>query len=252
MIFLAPPPSASQDARGIIERVESAVGGRERLRALKDVQYEYTYHDEGTGQRDVSLERYVFDGELAWGRYTTHQKHIHPDLHGEIVQGYDGSESWATLEGTPLTAPEAVKLAYLARKTNYYWFAMMFKLLDPGVTHEYAGTREVGGIDYDIVTIGFEEGVGDSRDTFLLYVNPETGLVDQFLFTARALGGTEPRLMRVRYRVVEGLKLPVHRSYIAADWDGTITGASWTRQIMQDIRFANGFDRSLFAPPNPN
>jgi len=236
-------------ARALIERMSQAVGGMEKLRALRDVEYKYTYRDKKTGKADISIERYVFDGELSWARYVAHEYRVFPNKSGTVIQGYNGKESWVTLDGKLIRDPQAVKMAGFNRKTNFYWFAMMFKLLDPGVTYKYEGTRNVGGTTYDLVRIGFEAGVGAVQDSYLLYVNRHTHLVDQFLFTVMDFGIKEPLVMKVTYKEINGVKLPVYRTYIASNWQGQIKGNAWTEEIMEDIKFNNGFDRSLFNKP---
>lgn len=241
--------TAGKDPKVLVDRVHAAVGGLDRLKALKDVEYTYVYRDNATGEEDISLERYVFEGELSWARYSKREKHALPAMAGEIVQGYDGNRTWVTRDGVLLENEQAVGTADFLRKTNYYWFAMMFKLLDPGISYAYEGSRQVGATAYDLVRIGFAEGVGDASDTYLLYINPQTGLVDRFLFTVMDFGMSEPLLMTVEYAEVEGLKLPAVRRYIQSNWAGEIVGEAWIDEIMSEIRFDNGFDVAAFAPP---
>jgi hypothetical protein len=58
-------------ARTLIETMSRTVGGMEKLRTFRDVEYKYTYRDKKTGKADISIERYVFDGELSWAKYLT-------------------------------------------------------------------------------------------------------------------------------------------------------------------------------------
>jgi hypothetical protein len=235
--------------RALIEEMSQAVGGMEKLRSLRDVEYKYTYRDKKTGKADISTERYVFNGELSWAQYLSHDYRVFPNKRGTVIQGYNGRESWVALDGKLISDPQAVKMAGFNRKTNFYWFAMMFKLLDPGVTYKYEGTRKVTGKTYDLVKIGFESGVGAAQDTYLLYLNRDTHLVDQFLFTVMDFGIRDPLLMKVTYKEFNGLKLPVYRTYIASSWQGEIKGDSWTEEIMEEIKFNNGFELSLFNKP---
>lgn len=240
-----------QDNPGsLVEQMVAAVGGLDKLYSLKDVEYTYTYHDLAEDKRDVSLERYVFDGELSWASYETREKNVVPQIKGEIIQGYNGKASWMTIDGQLVEDnPQLAKLCDFLRKTNYYWFTMMFKLLDQGVQYGYDGTRTVDGVDYDLVKITFGEGVGDVQDTYILYINPETKLVDQFLFTVMDFGIQEPFLMKVEYEEVEGLKLPAKRRAVRADWQGVPKDENWVTEISTNIKFNNGFDRSMFDKP---
>jgi len=246
--FLSAPQviGAQQDARTLVERVVRTAGGLEGLRARRDVEFTYiTRQPDGTER--VSLERYVFDGELSWGRYGEAGRT--PEGVSQVTQGYDGSRTWVTHDGAPVEDPEVIRRADFSRKTNYYWFAMMFKLIDPGVNHEYLGTRTVEGVEYDVVRMTFGESVGDVQDTYVLYINPWTHLVDQFLYTVMDFGITEPSLKKVTYRNVDGLMLPVRRIYTQSNWDGDVLGDGWSEQIMQDIELDNGFEREMFERP---
>jgi hypothetical protein len=57
--------------------------------------------------------------------------------------------------------------------------------------------------------------------------------------------------MKITYREVNGLKMPAYRTYIASNWQGQVKGTNWTEEIMEDIKFNNGFDRALFNKPAP-
>ena len=247
-ILLAPMPAEAQkDARRLVEGVVEAVGGLDGLHALRDVEYTYTYR-RADGSESVSLERYVFDGELSWGRYQERSGGM-PDGVSRVTEGYDGTGTWVTHDGEPVRDPEVVQRADFRRKTNYYWFAMMFKVADPGTRHEYEGVRTVDGVDYDLVRMTFGEDVGDVQDTYLLYINPETYLVDQFLYTVMDYDVTRPSLKKVTYREVEGLMLPARRRAIRSNWQGEEVGDGWSVQIMEDIHFDNGFRREMFERP---
>lgn len=241
---------ATEDPKALVQTAVAKVGGLDKLHALKDVQYTYIYKPTSEGaSADISTERYVFDGEWSWASYS--QVSRTPGLEGKtLVQGYDGKESWATIDGVLSDDPQLLKRADFTRKTNYYWFAMMFKLADPGTFHRYEGTRQVEGIDYHLVRLGFEEGIGDVQDTYLLYINPYTGLVDQFLFTVMDFGRKDPLLMKVDYVAVDGVMLPASRRYIVSDWEGNIPeGESWVLEMMIDIKFNNGFKLADFKKP---
>ncbi len=240
----------AENPKGLVEQMVVEIGGIDKLHSLKDVEYTYIYHDLTNDKKDVSLERYVFDGELSWAHYETREKNVVPQMEGEVNQGFNGSESWMTIDGKLVEDnPQLAKLCDFLRKTNYYWFTMMFKLTDPGVQYKYNGAKTVDGVDYDLIEISFGEGVGDAQDTYLLYINPETKLVDQFLFTVMDFGVAEPFLMKVEYEEIQGVKLPAKRKYVRANWEGEPQNDEWTAAIWTNIKFNNGFDRSMFEKP---
>ena len=199
-LFAALSNAENKNPKELIEKMTEVTGNYENLKSLKDVEYTNTVTDTASGKSDISVEKYIFDGELSWAEYSKRENHAFPQIEGEVIQGYNGSESWATINGKLIEDPEIVKFTDFFRKTNFYWFAMMQKLLDPGINYNYEGKRNLNGIDYDIVKINYEHGIGDVSDTYLLYINPKTHLVDQFLFTVLDFNMTEPFLMMVEYR----------------------------------------------------
>ena len=247
--FMPTPDESDKYARSLIVIMVSEVGDVNNLKSLRDVEYVLTYRDSSTGKEDVSVERYIFDGELSYGTYNKHELYVLPDKKGKVVQGYNGMESWATLDGSLLEDPADLKMAHFIRKANIYWFCMMPKLLDPGVNFSYAGKRKSDGINYELVEITFGKNVGETRDKFLLYINPKTYLVDQFLFTIKALDLKDPLLMKVEYEEVSGINLPVKRKMTQSNWKGEVLEDSWTEEYMTDIKFNNGFNKSDFNKP---
>ena len=251
-ILLAPTgelAADTPDAKALVAKVVEEAGGVDALRKKADVEYTYLYRRGGTGALDVSVERYVFDGEKSWARYDVYEG-LNPRGKGPVIQGYDGRSTWQTVAGVKSSDADSLKKADFLRKTNFYWFAMTFKLLDPGLQYEYAGRRKVGAATYELVKVTFDGGVGDVSDTYLLYINPNTWRVDQFLFTVLDFGKTDPLLMMVEYERVDGVLLATKRRYTASDWSGEVPeDAKWTDEISIGIRFGNGFNESLFAAP---
>ncbi|MGF1512034.1 MAG: DUF6503 family protein [Myxococcota bacterium] len=248
--LLASTPGRAEDAKAtaLINEVQAKVGTMADLHALKDVEYSYTYRRGSDLKIDLSIERYVFDGELSYGRYVVHEVFVAPGQEGEVVQAYDGSQVQATIDGAPIEDPKQIGLAQFMRPTNFYWFAMMQKLNDPGVVHEYLGTRTVDGIDYEVVDMTFESSGEKKTDRYVLYINPKTSLVDQFLFTIVDFGVTEPFLMKVEHERFGKVMLPVQRRYAEANWEGTIKDdVAWNEEIMTAINFNNGFTRADFT-----
>ncbi len=243
--------SADKDPKALIEAMSRETGRYAQLQALKDVEYTYVYHNPKSGKKDVSIERYLFDGERSWAEYREHTHSVFPDKSGLVTQGWDGKEAWVLLDGKRVEDPKAVAMGRFLRRTNFYWFAMMQKLLDPGIRYTHKGTRVENKVTYDLVEISFATGVGDVADTYLLYVNPKTKLVDRFLFTVMAFNMTEPFVMDVEYETVEGLRLPVRRRYAKADWDGKIIDPDWTEEVSTNIKFNNGFSATLFEKKMP-
>lgn len=244
------PKTTANEATQLLEDMVDELGGMEAYRALADVTFTYTYRDTVKGVQDVSTEKFLYDGELAWAEYTTHTKNVFPDKEGPVQQAWNGEKPWLLVEGNFIPAPPALRVAKFARNTAFFWFNMMYKLLDPGAIHKLLPNRTFEGKEYQAVEVTYGEKVGDAQDKFILYINPETKLVDQFLFTNMFFGAKDPRMMFVQYETVNGLKWPAYRKYKPADWEGNIQEeADWAEQISTDIQFNTGIERSLFDKP---
>ncbi|MFZ1863236.1 MAG: DUF6503 family protein [Polyangiales bacterium] len=237
------------DPKALVAKVVEEAGGADALRNKTDVEYTYLYRRAGTGAIDVSLERYVFDGEKSWARYQVHES-VHPSGPGPVVQGYDGQSTWQTVAGLRSGDEKSLAMADFLRKTNFYWFTMTFKLLDPGMRYTYEGKKKVGATTYELVKIGFDDGVGDVSDTYLLYIDPKTWRIDQFLFTVLDFGRKDPFLMKVEYERIDGVLLSTRRRYAPSDWSGKVPkDAQWTDEVSLGVRFDNGFEDTLFEAP---
>ena len=230
----------SPSAKDIIKQVVEANGGLDNFYRKDGVSYSYFYRAPD-GKTDLSEEEYIFDGEKSSASYIVHEKHVSPDKTGLIKQVYDGKSTTVYHNEKPLLDPKAVKTADFLRKTNYYWFAMMFKLLDEGSNYEYLGEHAVNDKKYHKVELTYEENVGDVSDRYLLFVNQDTMLIDFFLFTVMDFNLTDPLIMKLQYQEIDDLLIPTHREYTqAVSWENPIAAnEDWVEEISLNIKFKN-------------
>lgn len=227
----------------LVEKMVKKVGDYKTLQKKKDVIYSYSYITPD-GKYDQSIEKYIFDGELSYGEYITHQRTFN-DLKGTIEQGYDGSEYWLKHKGEIIDNENRLKRVAFNRPTNFYWFTMMQKLLDPGLKYEYLG--EVKDGNYDIVKVSFESQSGKPTDIYQLYINKKTSLVDHFLFTVADFNLVEvPFIMVLDYEKIDGLYIPTKRKYKKSTWDAKITKDPWIEVKWTNIRFNNNLSKEEF------
>ena len=122
--------------------------------------------------------------------------------------GYDGSKVWV--------APDTSAFSGNPRFYNglfFYFFAMPFVFNDPGVNTEFLGEREVGGKAYNVVQIGYKEGVGDSpNDTYLAHFDPSTNRLHMLLYTVTFNSGAPSTnynaMVYDEWQEVQGLLVP--------------------------------------------
>lgn len=228
----------------LVQSVAQNMGGLEALKALNDVQYDYIYHDTPSGNKDVSVEKYIFSNEHSWASYSEHKVNVSPEAEGTIVQCYDGSKATVSLNGEAQADENMIGMAQFLRKANYFWFTMMYKLADPGTVHEYMGNEEVDGVNYDKLLVTYDSALTGKavNDTYILYVNPETKMVNRFLFSLPALGVNDPiLLMEVDYKEMNGIQVPVARRGYQTDGEGNVNGEAFVVQDLENIKFDNGF-----------
>lgn len=231
----------AQDARTLITKVVDANGGIDALHKLKDVSFDYTFKVTGANIVDVSKERYIFNGEVSYAEYIKRQVYALPQLNGKHTQFFNGTKTESKIDGKIITEQQPAYIGHSLRKTNYYWFAMMFKLLDPGVNHKLLPNRKVNHISYKVVEMTFGDNIGDASDKYILYINPETYRIDQFLYTALAFGAKDPSLMKVKYEKIDGIYVSTYRKYAPADWNGNVLKETWTEQFTKNVKFNNNF-----------
>ncbi|WP_418650448.1 hypothetical protein [Tenacibaculum aestuariivivum] len=237
-------PKFQNKGHELVYKMTQETGSYQDLLRLKDITFNYTYRTPNH-KEDISIESYIFKGELSHGIYLKHERTL-PNLKGKMEQGYNGQNFWVKINGQYITDKNAIESASFTRKTNFYWFAMMQKLLDPGINYEYIGQNNIEGKLYDIVKITFNTASNIASDTYQLYINPETHLVDQFLFTVVTKNVTDPILMRVKYEKVEGLLLTTYRKYTKSNWQANVLKDVWVEEITKNIKFNQNLDKALF------
>jgi len=238
-------PEFKNNAHKLVYGMMDKVGDYNKLASKKDVVYTYTYQTPD-GKKDVSTEKYIFDGELSYGKYETHERTF-PDLEGTIEQGYDGKNYWLKHNGEVIEDADRIKRVKFNRPTNYYWFTMWQKLMDPGLSYEYVKEETINDKEYDVVKITFESTDGMPKDIYQLYINKATKLVDQFLFTVADFGLMEPKLMMVTHENIDGLMIPTKRKYKDSTWDADVSEKPWINVTWTNINFDNELNPSDFA-----
>ncbi|MEL7192864.1 MAG: hypothetical protein AAFO96_10530 [Bacteroidota bacterium] len=238
-------PNYQNEAHALVAQAVEKVGTYDRLRQLKDVSYTYTYRS-SSGKEDITKEQYIFDGELSRAEFTKRELTAAQQA-GVLIQGFDGEKAWVSMDGEMMDDSVMNDRALFSRKTNFYWFAMNQKLLDPGLNYQYLRLDTVDNQTYDVVEVSFGQDIGQAQDRYHLYINQDTRLIDQFLFTVMAFERSEPLLMKVQYETVDGITLPTYRKYTPATWEGEILKAdSWAEEISKDVQFNQGLKKEIF------
>ena len=236
--------NASSDKKSLelIQALEKVNGGWHALSKMKDVEFTYDYDDKSKKAKDISKERFIFNGEQIWGEYSEHKVNVMPETEGIVRQRVIDGKPEASLDGKPLTDQKSIGTSGFLRGASYYWFTMMYKLNDSGTIHKYLGTEKVNNIMYDKVSLTFENTGKASDDSFILYFNPKTHLVDRFYFSLPAFGVNDPvLLMELDYEKIDGM-------YVSTTRRGVFPNAKGGYGLAivftySNIKFNNGFTK---------
>ncbi|WP_235298778.1 DUF6503 family protein [Portibacter marinus] len=228
----------------LIAKMEEALGGKERFYNMLDVQFDYVFEYVESGKKDISEERMIFEGEQTWARYTTHSAIVSPDVEGEVIHTLINHQPYVFIDGQQVDDERSLKSCASIRKANYYWFTMMYKLSDPGVLLSAEGHEKIGDVLYHKVKVSYDpDEVGkEDNDTYLLYLNSATHLVDQFHFAMPEDGSYMGVKVEVEYDTVNGLKVPAKRSAYMPDENGKYSTQPRLIQTSTNFRFNNGFN----------
>ncbi len=248
IIILSPLSAQKIDAKSkmLYTALEKVNGGYKKLAKKKDVQFMYYYDDKAKGM-DVSMEKHIFNGEHSWAEYTKHPVNVLPGQPGVAVQSLVNNKPAITLAGKKVMDEQALGGTVFLRKVNLYWFAMMYKLQDPGTISKYEGQKKFNGKTYDVVNLTYDSAVTgkEANDEYILYFNPETKLVDMFYFSLPAFGVNDPILrMDLDYEKVDGILLSTERRAYAPNEKGEYGQIGEYKT--KDIKFKNKFSKEDF------
>lgn len=254
------PPVAAQDhaARMADEarlRLEGSEGGRVVLRAIAAVggleawyaaptsSYGWEYSNVGSNVQFKSnlvadnASRRVYHRLVSLGDYEA----------AEPIEGrfaWDGTDAWIWPAEIDRVNPR------FWASTGFYFSSIPFVLADPGVTYEVIPDEELDGVVYDMVKVGYEEGVGDASDTYTLYVDKETDRIRAIRYTV-TFGGRPARGETLFYYddyvTVDGLTVPTHfiGHSFADGQKGDFRNEAW----VTDISFTAPFDATQVVMP---
>ena len=217
------PPEVIADS--LIGLWIDSLGGMETYRNFESASYTVTtvMYDTLSGRVKRMRPRYVWIKKGPYGQETRVERWEGNDF---IVQGFNGRDEWATLNGEflPDTAKDWRETRYVAGDL-FYWPGLPFKLRDDGVFLHYRGMSDLpgavfrtdpteavpstGAARYHAVGVTFGEDIGDHQDSWAYYFAPgdafptEVTYVEEGLESiSRVFWGKTKRVGDIRYPVV--------------------------------------------------
>lgn len=246
LAFSASAQNTDAKSAELLDAMEAVNGGYKTLAAKQDVEFHYIYDNFEKG-KDVSTERHIFNGEQSWASYEQHDINVLPGKEGIVLQSLVDDKPSITLAGAAITDPKAIGGTVFLRKVNFYWFTMMYKLRDSGTNYKHLGTEKVGDVSYDKVSLTYSSDITkkEQNDEYILYFNPETHLVDQFMFSLPAFGVNKPVLkMTLVYENIDGILVSTIRKGSMPNEKGEyVPLGDFT---FSNVKFNNGFKKEDF------
>ena len=176
-------PRASSDAKAmeVAERVMQSLGGREAWENTRFIRFGFGTERDGRFQGrthvwDKWTGRYRVEGQTREG-----QPYV-------VLMDLDTREGRAWVAGKELAGDELkqqLERGYGAWINDTYWLLMPYKMTDPGVRLSYAGEETMDGAMYDKVQLRFDNVGLTPDDTYWVWVNRGTGLVDRWDYVLR-------------------------------------------------------------------
>lgn len=211
--FYLPANAQKMDSKSkdLLGKLDAVNGGYESLLAVKDVKFNYTKVIHGNTR--MSEEQLIFKGEHSVSTYKGEYKNQQGIIKRSSVNGM-GTMS---IDGQILSEEKSKKVAVYANNITFYWFTMMCKLSDPSTISTYLGQEKIDTVLYDKVKLVFDYSQLDkkSNDEYLLYFNPDTHLVDLFMYSETngdVLKDPKAKVF-VTYKIVQGIHVPVIRRH---------------------------------------
>ena len=233
---------ASEGGRTVLRAIESA-GGLEAWYGAATSAYRWEYANVGSNIQ--------FRSHLVADNHSRRMYHRLETLGdygaSEPIDGrfaWDGTDAWMWPAEIDRVNPR------FWSSTGYYFSSIPFVLADPGLTYEAMPAETLDGETYDMVRVGFEEGVGDASDTYTLYVHPGTGRLRAIRYTVTFGGrpaGGETLFYYEDYTTVDGLTVPTH--FMGYRFEGGRKGDFRNEAWVTEISFHEPFDESMLAMP---
>ena len=172
-------------------------------------------------------------------------------LEDEVVFGFDGRDTWMLRGGEAVTEPTRTAFTRFHALNTVYWFSLPFILAELPVEMSYVGSENDGKQRWEKVRVAYNDVPGTPADWIVVYLDATTGLIDRVHSHVRAefLRQTLWVGRWQDYRDLDGIKKERRRTFFPADLTGKIVGNITAEQLVEHVRFDNGFTAEQFTKP---
>lgn len=245
MMFVLLAHAQKMDAKSkeLIDGLIEVNGGYNTLLKAKDVQFKYI--KDVYGEPTLRLnEKHIFRGEHSFALYTDDSRGLDSIVKMALLHG----EGHMSLNGRLLEGKKEKKKAAFLSSLTFYWFAMSYKLLDPGTIFTYLGKERIRDVELEKVKMVFDNSKTKKKlnDEYLLYFNPQTHLIDFFMYSRPGGNVLKDPITKyfAYYEIISGVYVPTKRVKFTRDENGI-----WSENgtfTFYDVKFNNGFTTDDF------
>ncbi len=187
----SPQQDVADPPTQLAHEIEAQVGGKDALDGVRYLRFDF---EVTVNDNVVYVARHLWDRTT--GRYREEW-----ELFGEGAQAVFNVNSEggrAFRNGQEVGSDEQAEILEQARY-NYlndnYWLLLPWKLTDPGVMLSRLKHTLDDGVEYDVLHLKFEDGVGESSgDEHWVFVNPESGQIERTAYFLERFEKDEPSL----------------------------------------------------------
>lgn len=242
----AEPRLRDDEAGRIVRRGIDAAGGWQAWKKRRDAEFVATL-------TIFAPSREVVSETIFLHKILLHRPGVRVDSIGlidEVIFGFDGEREWMLRGGRALTSVSDTAFTRFHAMVDAFWFGLPFILAERPVDLSYLGPESGEGRQWERVRAGFSDPTNPA-DWMVFYFDAATGLIDQVHAHVDAEFLTHSLWMgRMRdYRRVGGLLKERRRFFYPADAHGKIIGPLAAEEIIEHVRFDNGWERDLFTAP---
>ena len=265
IIFLQMRPTESSDEEGMTteehplsaqvkSRLMESVGGELLLQTIEAHGGLDAWHHAETSSYLIRSTGGVQSKMVANNR----TRQVYHDIHS---MGADASSSGAQMvwDGTNAWVyPDTLRVNSRFMATTWYYFhSIPFILADPGVRYEILPNEVLEDVEYRLLRVTFDDGVGDAPgDHYTLYIHPETYLVDVLRYRSTYGSGrlpindemTETLLDYMDYVTVDGLT--VATKFQGFGFSDGLRGDPYYEVMVSEISYRVPFDSLRLTMPS--
>jgi hypothetical protein len=234
------------DAGRVVRQGIEAAGGWEAWQRARDAEFVATLTI-FTGSGEVASET------IFMHRVLLHRAGVRVDSIGlldEVVFGFDGAREWMLRGGRAVTSVTGTAFTRFHALADAFWFGLPFVLAERPGELEYLGRTSEDGRQWEQVRVAYTDPALPA-EWLVLSFDADTGLIGKVHARIVAEFLTHPLWIgRLRdYREVGGVQRERRRLIYPADARGAAVGPLAAEELVEHIRFNNGWKDDLFTAP---